>query len=290
MFHVPCSMELIDTHTHLNFKAFSKDYKEVIKRTLDENIWMIIVSSNFATSKRAVEIAEEYEEGVYPAPDSRCRVYAAIGLHPIHVQDEEFDVSKYRKLAQSPRVVAIGETGLDYYHIDNSPSSKFKVQNSKLQFKIKNLQKNIFVKHLGLAREIDKPLIIHCREAHKDLIDLLKEQESQNALPRRKGVVHCFMGKWSEAQEYLKMGFLISFTGVITYVKDYDKAILNISLEKLMLDTDSPYMAPEPHRGQRNEPRYCKYIAQKIAEVKGVSFEEVAKVTTENARKLFNLT
>jgi len=264
MLHVSCSMRLIDTHAHLNFKAFNKDYREVIKRALDENVWMINVGSNFATSRRAVEIAEEYKEGVY----------AAIGLHPIHVQDEKFDASKYRQLAQSPKVVAIGETGLDYYHDKSAKDS----------------QKDIFVKQLKLAKKLNKPVIIHCREAHQDLIDLLKEQESQNALSERRGVVHCFMGRWSEAQEYLKMGFLISFTGVVTYVKDYDKAILNIPLEKLMLDTDTPYMPPEPHRGKRNEPRYCKYIAQKIAKIKNVSFKEVAKVTTENARRLFNFT
>jgi len=256
-------MELIDTHAHLNFKAFSKDYKEVIKRCLDSDVFLINVGADFKTSKRAVEIAEEYKEGVY----------AAIGLHPIHVEDEEFDASRYHELARSTKVVAVGETGLDYYHNEAE----------------KDLQKKVFIKQLKLAQELDKPVIIHCREAHKDLIDLLKKQESQNALPGRKGVVHCFMGRWLEAQEYLKMGFLISFTGVITYVKDYDKAILNIPLEKLMLDTDSPYMAPEPHRGKRNEPRYCKYIAKKIAEIKGVSFKEVAKVTTENARKLFKI-
>lgn len=254
---------LIDTHAHLNFKAFSKDYKEVIKRTLDENIWMINVGSNFATSQRAVEIAEEYKEGVY----------AAIGLHPIHAE-EKFDTSKYQKLARSPKVVAVGETGLDYYHNEAQ----------------KNLQREIFIKQLRLAEKLNKPVIIHCREAHKDLIEILKKRYAiSNKQYTKRGVVHCFMGRWSEAQEYLKMGFLISFTGVMTYVKDYDKVILNIPLEKLMLDTDSPYMAPEPHRGKRNEPRYCKYIAQKIAEVKGVSFKEAAKVTTENARKLFKI-
>ncbi len=249
---------LIDTHTHLNFKAFVKDYKEVIKRTLDEDVWMINVGSNFATSRRAVEIAEEYKEGVY----------AAIGLHPIHVGDEKFDTSKYRKLSKSSKVVAVGETGLDYYHDQLT----------------KDLQRDIFTKQLELAKELNKPVIIHCRNAHSDLTEILKKQPKA-----KRGVVHCFMGRWSQAQEYLKMGFLISFTGVITYVNDYDKAILNIPLEKLMLDTDTPYMTPEPYRGQRNEPRYCKYIAQKIAKVKDISFEEVIKATTENARRLFGI-
>lgn len=250
---------LIDTHSHLNFKAFSKDYKEVIKKALDEDVWMINVGSNFATSKRAVEIAEEFKEGVY----------AAIGLHPIHSQDEEFDVSKYLKLAKSAKVVAIGETGLDYYHNEAQ----------------KEVQKNVFIKQLKLAEELGKPVIVHCREAHSDLIDLLKEHLTSKG----RGVVHCFMGRWSQAQEYFNLGFLISFTGVITYVNDFDKVIRNTPLEKLMVDTDSPYMAPEPFRGKRNEPRYCKYIAQKIAEIKGVSFEKVAKVTTENARQLFSI-
>lgn len=271
---------LIDTHAHLNFNAYKDDGDEVIKRALKNNVWMINVGSQYSTSLRAIEYAKKYPEGVF----------ASVALHPIHLKsrkikeeinpqevlefksrEEKFDYQKYKELASQPKVVAIGETGLDYYHLDKGKEEEQK-----------KLQKESFIQHLELAKELDKPVIIHCREAHQDVLEVLKNWKLQ-------GVVHSFSGRWSQAQQYLEMGFYLSFNGLITFARDYDKVIKNAPLEQLLLETDCPYLAPIPFRGQRNEPLYVKYVAQKIAEIKGISFDKVAEITTANTRALFNI-
>lgn len=289
---------LIDTHAHLNFNAYKDDGDEVIKRALKNDVWMINVGSQYLTSCRAVEYAKKYPEGVF----------ASVALHPIHLksrkikeeidsqeslefetQEEKFDYQKYKEIAVHSKVVAIGESGLDYYHLDKGKEEEQK-----------NLQKKSFLKHLELTKELNKPIIIHCREAHQDVLEILKSQVSLNckAITRSgatgscfkfQGVVHSFSGRWSQAQQYLEMGFHLSFNGLITFARDYDKVIKNTPLERLLLETDCPYLAPVPFRGQRNEPLYVKYVAEKIAEMKGVSFDEVATVTFESARKLFRI-
>ena len=277
---------LIDTHAHANFNDFKSDSKEVIKRALDENIWMINVGAESKTSERAVKMAEEYKEGVY----------AAIGLHPSHLveQDveykengeivkykskpEEFDYDFYLNLAKNKKVVGIGECGLDFHRIENQASEKLKVKS------LKEKQKEVFIKHLELAREVKKPIIIHCRDAHDDLLKILRL-----AVKPPSGVMHFFTGNLEQAKKYIELGFYISFSGVITFAKNYDELVRQIPLEKIIIETDCPYVAPVPYRGKRNEPQYVKYVAQKITEIKGVSFEEVAEQTTKNARKLFKI-
>lgn len=277
------------------------DGNEVIKRALEKDVWLINVGSQYSTSQRAIEYAEKYEKGVY----------AAIGLHPIHLIEqsyesevgkekvliktraEEFNVGQYRELALHPKVIAIGEIGLDYYR--NIDISKYQdVDISKYRNEeLKQKQKEIFKKQLGLAYELKKPVIIHCRDAHQDVIEIL-EEFYKVACPERnevesRGTIHCFSGNWKEAQKYFDLGFHISFTGLITFVHNWDKVIKNSPLEKLMAETDCPYLTPEPHRGKRNEPLYVEYVVRRIAELKKLSFEEVAKATTKNARNLFNI-
>lgn len=274
---------MIDTHAHVNFNDFKDDSKEVIKRALEGGVWLINVGSEKNTSERAVKIAEEYEEGVY----------AAVGLHPSHLieqeveykengetvkyktKSEEYDYDFYLKLAKNKKVVAIGECGLDYYRTAEES--------------LKQKQKEVFIKHLELAKEINKPIIIHCREAHNDLLKILRLEPK---LPS--GVMHFFTGNLEQAREYIELGFHISFSGVITFppirrasAKSYDEIVKNIPLEKILIETDCPYVAPVPHRGKRNEPQYVKYMAQKIAELRGLSFDEVTEQTTKNARELF---
>lgn len=251
---------LIDTHAHVNFNVYKDDIDEVIRRSLKENVWMINVGSQYDTSKRAMETTEKYEKGVY----------AAVALHPIHVDDFDFDKEKYKELASNPKVVAIGETGLDYYHIDDE--------------KIRDLQKQVFKQHLELANELNKPLIFHCRKAYDDLLYEIRATKYE-----LQGVLHCFMAKKSQAQEFFKMGFYLGFNGLITYCRDYDAVIKNASLEKILIETDCPYLTPIPYRGKRNEPLYVKYVAEKIAEIKEISFEKVVEQTTKNAKELFNL-
>lgn len=281
---------LFDTHAHLNFAAYKDDRNEVIKRALDNNVWLINVGSKYETSKRAVEIAQNYEQGVW----------AAVGLHPIHLEtqlvkikvdpeeiqqfqtaEEEFNYQKYKELAGSEKVVAIGEIGLDYYY---KPKTKRKLE------LFKEKQKEVFEVQLKLARELNLPVIFHCRMAHDDLLKILKEQRVKNK-ERLKGVIHCFTGKWKQAEEYLEMGFYIGFNGIIfknIEGIDFQENIRKIPLDRILIETDCPYLTPLPKTG-RNEPLYIKYVAKKIAELKEVSFEEVARVTTENARKLFRI-
>ncbi len=278
---------LIDTHAHVNFNAYAEDSDEVIQRALKEKTWLINVGSQLSTSRRAVEFAEKFPHGVF----------AAVGLHPVHLKEqivheevdpleefefktrpEVFDYEEYKNLARDSKVVAIGEVGLDYFHL---PEENKETERQK--------QKDNFIKHLELASELNKPIMIHCREAHNDVIEILRDWELGTGNRELKGVVHSFGGRWSQAEEYFNLGFLISFNGLITFARDYDRVIKNAPLERLMLETDCPYLTPVPHRGKRNEPSYVKFVAEKIAEIKGISFEEVAQITTENARRLFNM-
>lgn len=272
---------LVDTHAHLNFAAFKDDFAETIKRSLDSDTWMINVGSQFSTSQKAVEIASQYAEGVY----------AAIGLHPIHLEtqvrkekidekeefeftsrEEIFNPENYKKLAENPKVVAVGECGLDYFHDKNN----------------KEKQKAVFRQQIKLAAELDLPLIVHCREANADVIEILQEAK-KTYKEKLRGVIHCFSGGLPEAKEYIALDFILGFNGIITFARDYDKVLLEIGLEHAVVETDCPYLTPPPHRGKRNEPAYVKHVAEKIANLKGITIAEVAQKTTENAKKLFNL-
>ncbi|MEK7566076.1 MAG: TatD family hydrolase, partial [Patescibacteria group bacterium] len=274
---------LFDSHTHLQFSAFDKDRDEVIKRTLENDIWLTNVGSQKDTSKNAVELANKYPEGVY----------AAVGLHPIHTngvyldpqeidgengfnsRSEDFDYEFYKNLALNEKVVAIGECGLDYYRIENN------------ELEIKNKQREIFINHIKLADELKKPLMIHCRQAFPDLISvLITSSQLLNFTP---GIIHFFTGTIDDAKELLEMGFYFTFGGLITYNRQFDEIIKFIPLEKILLETDAPYVAPEPYRGRRNEPTYIKETAQKMAELKNASLEEISGQITQNAFKIFGI-
>jgi TatD DNase family protein len=281
----------IDTHAHVNFNAFKDDAEEVIRRSLDNDTWMILVGSEYKTSNRALHFANKYQRGVY----------AAVGLHPIHLEEgvvdsqeednsysfvprkEEFDYGSYEKLAKFEKVVAIGEIGLDYYHIDPTKDAA----------SVKKKQQEVFAQQLLLARSLDLPVIIHCRQAHDDLFAILDEfkKEYGHIIPsdRPWGVVHCFSGDEDLAWKYFRLGLFISFTGLITFSKQWDELIRKVPLDKIMIETDTPYMTPEPHRGQRNEPVLVQYVAKHIADIKGVKIERVAEATFENARQLFRI-
>jgi len=249
---------LIDTHAHLDFNHFDKDREEVIKRALEGGVGKIInVGTNLESSRKSLSLAEEFDN-----------IYAAVSLHPIDVEKEEFNANVWLELAQQEKVVAIGETGLDFFHSSN-----------------KNKQKEIFQKLIEIAKKVKKPLIIHNREADDEILEIISKSE----LPEKRGVIHCFSRGYEIAEKFLNLGFLISFTGNITYNKEPPSSVEKVPLEKIMIETDCPFMAPLPFRGKRNEPLYVKYVAEKIAEVKGVSFEKVAEITTQNAKRLFNV-
>lgn len=278
---------LIDTHAHVNFKAFRDDGDEVIRRALASDIWMILVGAEVRTCKRALEYANRYEKGVY----------AAVGLHPVHThaqkasgedydfttREEDFSYDVYEKLAQFKKVVAIGEIGLDYYQLD--PTVKAAA--------IKQKQKEVFWRQLELAHNLNLPAIIHCRQAHDDMLEILKKfkKEYKSALSKDKawGVMHCFSGDEERAWQYFFLGLNVSFTGLITFSAQWDNLIRRLPNDKFMLETDCPYMTPEPYRGQRNEPILVKYVAKRIAEIKNLSLDRVAELSTRNARGLFKI-
>ncbi|MFH1661938.1 MAG: TatD family hydrolase, partial [Candidatus Falkowbacteria bacterium] len=197
---------IIDTHAHINFKAFNDDAHKIIHKSLDENTWMILVGSDNKTSKRALELANRYERGVY----------VAVGLHPIHVDDEFFSYDIYEKLAQFDKTVAVGEIGLDYYHINKEQDI----------VSVKRKQKDLFLNQLKLARSMNLPAIIHCRQAHDDMIEILEDfkKENKNLFPdvRSWGVMHCFSGDENLAWKYFSLGLIISFTGIITFSRQWD--------------------------------------------------------------------
>lgn len=281
----------IDTHAHVNFAAFRDDAEEVIRRSLDNETWMLLVGAEFKTSNRALHYANKYEKGVY----------AAVGLHPVHLEEglvdsqeednaysfvpryEVFDYGSYEKLAKFEKVVAIGEIGLDYYHLDPT----------KDVAAVKKKQHEVFAQQLLLARSLDLPVIIHCRQAHDDLLEILQEfkKEYGHIIPNDRpwGVIHCFSGDEDLAWKYFKLGLLISFTGLITFSKQWDDLIRKIPLDKIMIETDTPYMTPEPYRGQRNEPVLVQYVAKRIADIKSIKIEKVAEITTRTARELFRI-
>lgn len=251
---------LIDSHAHLNFNAFKGDLNKVIDRCNGEDISVINVGSNYETSKRAVEIAEENDN-----------MYAAIGLHPIYAE-EGFDVEKYKGLLD--KAVAIGEIGIDYF---------------KDYALFKDKQKEVFLKQMDLAKESNLPVIFHCRMAHDDLIEILKDYN----VP---GVVHCFTGRWKDAQKYLDMGLYLGLNGIM-YKFNLEEVIKKVPLDKILVETDCPYLTPLPAialakaepKGVRNEPSFIKYIVEEIAKIKGIEFNEVASATVQNTKTLFKI-
>lgn len=281
----------IDTHCHLNFKDYQHDYQQVAERALTNQVEMIVVGSEIKTSTRAVSLSQEFDRGVY----------SAIGLHPIHLQDvlvknndengkyefrskkEEYQEQKYLDLINQGggKIVAIGEIGLDYYHIDESSGEKNK--------KVKNLQQEVFYRQLELAKNSELPVIIHCREAHDDLLAILKDFYSKNSFKREWGVVHCYSGNLEQANKYWDLGLLISFTGLITFVRQWDEVIEKSPWGKIMIETDAPYLTPTPFRGQRNEPQHVKEVAKKMAEIKKVGVSVVERETYSTAQSLFSL-
>lgn len=275
-------MTIIDTHAHLNFNAYREDSLKVLQRSLDNGVWMINVGSQYSTSARAVKMAQNYPQGVY----------AAVGLHPMHLEtglvkikgdpdealfettEENFDYAQYKDLAQNNKVVAIGEVGFDYYW---RPKTKAR------QELFREKQKVVLKKQIDLAVELNLPVIFHCRMAHDELIELLGALGES----RPRGVIHCFTGTWDQAQKYLEMGFYLGLNGII-FKMDIDNIIKKSPLDKILVETDCPYLTPIPMQG-RNEPSYIKYVVEKIAKIKELSYNEISRATTENAKELFKI-
>ena len=254
-------MELIDTHAHYDDEAFDADRRELLTALPKQGVSAVInPGCTLESSRMAVKMAAEFPH-----------VYAAVGIHPENCADfvpEHIDA--LRELAKSPKVVAIGEVGLDYYWPEN-PAAEF--------------QKDVLRRQMALAEELDLPVIIHDREAHADTLEIVKE------FPEVRGVFHCFAGSREMEEDLIRRGWMLSFNGAITFknARKAPEVIAAAPLEKLMVETDSPYLTPAPHRGERNDSGFVHLVVEKIAEIKGVSAEEVARITTENARAFFEL-
>ena len=249
-----------DSHAHLNDERFSDDREKLIESLLDNDISNVVnIGADVPTSYESIALAEKYPF-----------IYASVGVHPHDVEDMTDDtLIELEKMAEHPKVVAIGEIGLDYYY-DNSP---------------RELQKKWFIKQMELANKLDLPVIIHSRDAMGDTMEIFKKY------PVKKGVVHCYSGSVESAKEILKLGYYISLAGPVTFKnsRGLTEVAKFVPIEKLLIETDCPYLAPEPHRGKRNSSLYVKEVAKKIAELKEMDIEDVAKITSQNAKDLFGI-
>jgi TatD DNase family protein len=253
---------LIDTHAHLSLPQFDQDRTEVIKRARDAGIKHIItVGTDSDDCRRAVALAGEHDF-----------ISAAVGIHPHDAKTIDAETySLIRKFAADNNVVAIGEIGLDFYR----------------NLSLRETQTHHFREQLRLAREVSLPVIIHDREAHQEVLKILQEEKAATT----GGVIHCFSGDWEMAQACLDMGFYISIPGTITFKKSeaYHKLVRDLPLDRMLVETDCPFLAPHPFRGKRNEPAYVQYVAKAVAGIKGLGCEAFAEITTQNAQKLFKL-
>jgi hydrolase, TatD family len=254
---------LFDTHAHMDSPKFDEDRDEMIERAREAGIEKIVnIGFNRETIPTTMELAEKYPF-----------VYAAVGWHPTDAIDMrlEEDLAWIERLCAHPKVVAIGEIGLDYYW-DTSP---------------KDIQHIVFREQIRLAKRLHKPIIIHNRDAHADVVRLLQEEGASEV----GGIMHCFSGSWETAKQCLDMNFYISFGGPVTFknARVPKEVLEKVPNDRLLIETDAPYLTPHPHRGKRNEPAYVRLVAQAAAEIKGISEEEIAKITMRNSLECFGL-
>lgn len=257
-----CLFMLFDTHTHLDAPEFHEDREEVINRALEAGVTrMINIGFNRETIPSTMKLAETYDF-----------IYAAVGWHPVDaITMKDGDLEWIATLCSHEKVVAIGEIGLDY-HWDTSP---------------KEVQHEVLRRQIGLARELNMPIVIHNRDAHEDIVKILKEEKASEV----GGVMHSFSGSWETAKQCLNMGFHISFGGPITFknARQPKEVLAQVPMDRLLIETDSPYLTPHPFRGKRNESAHVKLVAEAAAEIRGLSLEELGSITTKNALERFGI-
>ncbi len=280
---------IIDAHSHVQFPAYDADREEILQRAKDAHVKIIAVGTQVSTSEAGIVLAHKN-------PDT---VWAAVGFHPSHLSGdprlggaswhhdkneqaqaaaEQFDIARLRELARDPKVVAIGECGLDYYRIVNNESG------------IKKRQKEVFLQQAELAQELGKALMIHCRpskksdDAYEDLLSIIPD--SQFLIPR---IVHFYVGSLAITKKLLEAGFYFTFGGVITFARDYDEAIKYIPLDRILLETDCPYVAPKSQRGKRNEPSFIRETAEAVAGIKNIGADALLAQVYENSRRVFKI-
>ena len=253
---------LIDSHAHLDDERFDRDRDELIKSLGNNGISTVInIGADLPSSIKSVKLSEQYDN-----------IYAVVGVHPHSASEmDEGTIEVLKAFSSREKVVAIGEIGLDYYY-DNSP---------------RDVQRIWFKRQMKLAKEVNLPIVVHSREANQETFDMIKA-ESDGKLT---GVIHCYSGSVELMKEYIKLGYYISLGGPVTFknAKIPKEVAKVVPIDRLLVETDSPYLTPEPHRGKRNEPLYVRYVAALIAELRGMTIEELARATSENTKRLFNL-
>ena len=253
---------LVDTHLHLDMKPFDQDRQQVLERALECGIgFMITIGIDMTSSLKAIQLAHQYDA-----------VYSTIGYHPHHASDMDTQILKeLSRLASEPKIVAWGEIGLDFFRRLSPPET----------------QREVFRQQLELAMDFDLPVIIHDRDAHEEMLDILIKTGKE----RHKGVIHCFSGDYALAMVLIGMGYYISIPGTVTYKNAFQiqEVATRIPLGKLLLETDAPYLAPVPKRGKRNEPSFVTYTAKKVAHLRGITVQDLCRQTTNNAKTLFSL-
>jgi len=254
--------KLFDSHCHLYMPQFDADRAEVLARMQEAGMGAVVIGVDYASSTKALELARQHDF-----------LWSSVGLHPNDTPAEAFDMEKFEALARDPKVVAIGECGLDYFRSGGTDDEKL-------------AQKARFEAHIALAAKVGKTLVVHCRDAHDDCFSILQNSEIVSKVPV---IIHFFTGTAELAQKYLSLGCYLSFPGPVTYTDMYDESIEVTPLERMLIETDSPYAAPVPNRGKRNEPVFVEGVAAKIAALKGTPVEEVLAQTTKNAQKVFGL-
>lgn len=249
-----------DIHSHLNHRDYDSDRDEVMGRLRDRETHTIVVGTNLESSKRAVELAEAHDE-----------IYACIGVHPVDDPIQIFETDQFSGLVVHPKVVSIGECGMDFYHVAKSNDYE--------------RQKTLFLAQIDFAITHDKPLMIHARNAYDEILEILTPLKSKYG-DKLRGNIHFFAGDLAHAEKFLDLGFTLSFTGVITFVRDYDEVIKTAPIDMIMAETDSPYVSPVPYRGSRNEPAYVSEVVKKIALIRGEDLELVRETLVKNALRM----
>lgn len=283
-------MRLFDAHTHIHFPVFGEEIERIMTHAQETDLGMLVVGTLAPTNAAVVAFAEKYKN-----------VWAAVGIHPSHVHplsfrdaheihegythqgivraDGSIDLSDVEQYVTHPTVVAIGEFGLDYYRLP---------EDMEAAEKIREEQQRAAAAHLMLCTSSNKPAVIHCRDAHANMQRLISEEIARGGLVRR-GVIHCFTGTLEEAQKYIELGFMISFSGIVTFAKSLQEVAKALPLSSILVETDAPYLAPVPYRGKRNEPAFVEETVKCIADLRGISFEEIASQTVENGKCVFGI-
>lgn len=255
---------MVDSHCHLDFPDYQGDFSEVIKRAQTALEFVINVGTDIKASERVVDLGEEYPF-----------MYSSVGIHPYEAATvTTVDLDRLATLASNDKVVAVGECGLDYSRLNNGDEDK-------------KIQKKLFQEHIKIANSQQLPLIVHCRDAYEDLLDIFIKGSNE-----WRGVIHCYLGDVELANKFMDLGFYVSFTGIITFKNAAPallEAVRQVPLDRMLIETDAPFLAPSPHRGKRNEPAYVVEVANKIAQIKNIDPEEVDQQTSKNARILFGI-